>query len=307
MNKVVKDTAEAVCDIGDGATIMVSGFGLCGLPENLIAAMVQRGSKGLTLVSNNVGTNDFGLVFLLKSGQVRKVIGTYVGENKVFEKMALSGELEVELNPQGTFSERIRAGGAGIAGFFTPTAYGTPVAEGKEVRWFDGRPYLFEKALKADFAFVKAWKADRLGNLVFRRTTRNFAPMMAMAARTTIAEVEEIVEPGALDPDLVHTPGIFVQRVVKGARYEKRIEKRTVRGGDAAFDPDPKRERIVRRAAREMKDGFYVNLGIGMPTLVGNYVPEGVSIVLHSENGMLGVGPYPEAGKEDPDLVNASK
>ncbi|HXB53267.1 MAG TPA: CoA transferase subunit A, partial [Vicinamibacteria bacterium] len=252
MNKVMKDAAAAVKDIPDGASIMISGFGLCGIPENLIAALRDRGVKNLTLMSNNAGTNDFGITLLLQNRQVKKMIATYVGENKLFEKMALAGEIEVELNPQGTFAERMRAGGAGVAAFFTPTAYGTLVAEGKEVRWFGGRPHILETALRADYAFVKAWKGDPLGNLVFRRTTRNFGPVMAMAARTTIAEVEQLVPEGSLDPDAVVTPGIFVKRIFQGPRYEKRIEKRTLRG-QGGGEVDSKRERIVRRAALEMK------------------------------------------------------
>jgi len=202
---------------------------LCGIPEYLIKALQARGIGGLTVISNNAGVDEFGVGMLLRSRQVRKMIATYVGENKEFERQFLSGEIEVELVPQGTFSERIRAGGAGIGGFFTPTGYGTLVAEGKETRIIDGKPYVLEPPLRADFAFVKAWKGDRLGNLVYRRTARNFNPVMATAARVTIAEVEDLVEPGEIDPDHVVTPGIFVQHIVRGVRYEKRIEKRTVR------------------------------------------------------------------------------
>jgi 3-oxoacid CoA-transferase subunit A len=229
MNKVVPSAEEAVALVPDGATIMMGGFGLCGIPENLIAALHRRGSKDLTVISNNAGVDDFGIGVLLRARQVRKMISTYVGENKEFERQFLTRELEVELVPQGTFAERIRAGGAGIGGFFTPTGYGTLVAEGKETRVIDGKPYVLEAPLHADFAFVKAWKGDRAGNLVYRRTARNFNPVMATAAMVTIAEVEQLLEPGALDPDHVVTPGIFVKHILQGMRYEKRIEKRTVR------------------------------------------------------------------------------
>jgi 3-oxoacid CoA-transferase subunit A len=229
MNKVLSSPDEAVALIPDGATIMMGGFGLCGIPEHLIAALRRRGTKHLTIISNNAGIDGFGIGILLENRQVKKMISTYVGENKEFERQFLSGELEVELVPQGTFSERIRAGGAGIGGFFTPTGYGTLVAEGKETREIDGRHYVLEKPLLADFAFVKAWRGDRGGNLIYRRTARNFNPMMATAARTTIAEVESLVEPGALDADAIATPGIFVAHILQGAPYEKRIEKRTVR------------------------------------------------------------------------------
>jgi 3-oxoacid CoA-transferase subunit A len=232
MNKVVASAEEAVAQIPDGATIMMGGFGLCGIPENLITALHRRGIKDLTVISNNAGIDDFGIGILLRARQVRKMIATYVGENKEFERQFLTGELEVELVPQGTFAERIRAGGAGIGGFFTPTGYGTLVAEGKETRTIDGVRYVLEKPLHADFAFVKAWKGDPVGNLVYRKTARNFNPVMATAAKVTIAEVEQLVEPGAIDPDHVVTPGIFVRHILTGEKYEKRIEKRTIRKGD---------------------------------------------------------------------------
>jgi 3-oxoacid CoA-transferase subunit A len=229
MNKVVESADAAVQDVRDGATVMVSGFGLCGNPENLILALHRKGVKDLVLVSNNCGTTDLGLGVLLKARQIRKIVASYVGENKEFERQYLSGELEVELVPQGTLAERIRAGGAGIGGFYTATGVGTKVAEGKETRVISGREYLLELPLKADFALVYAWRADSWGNLVFRETTRNFGPMMAAAGKVTIAEVEQVVAPGEIDPDAVHAPGIYVQRVVKGERYEKWIERRTVR------------------------------------------------------------------------------
>jgi len=231
MNKVLRDADEAVAMVPDGATIMMGGFGLCGIPENLIKAVHSRGTSNLTVISNNAGVDDFGIGILLKARQVRKMISTYVGENKEFERQAIAKEIEVELVPQGTFAERIRAAGAGIGGFFTPTGYGTIVATGKETRVIDGKSYVLELPLHADFAFIKAYRGDRLGNLVYRKTARNFNPVMATAARITIAEVEQLVEPGQIDPEAVVTPGIFVKHIFQGAAYEKRIEKRTVRRG----------------------------------------------------------------------------
>ena len=229
VGKVVDSCAEAVADIADGAIVVVGGFGLCGIPENLIAALREHGARELTVVSNNCGVDDFGLGLLLANRQIARMVASYVGENAIFERQFLSGELDVELVPQGTLAERMRAAGAGIPAFYTPTGVGTPVAEGKETREFDGRAFLLERALGGDFALVKAWRGDTLGNLVYRDTARNFNPLAAMAGRITIAEVEELVEAGELDPDEVHTPGIFVQRVLEGPGYEKRIERRTVR------------------------------------------------------------------------------
>lgn len=229
MNKIVTNADEAIRDIQSGATIMLGGFGLCGIPENCIAALVRKGINNLTCISNNAGVDDFGLGFLLHTRQIKKMISSYVGENAEFERQVLAGELEIDLVPQGTLAERIRAGGAGIPAFFTATGYGTEIAEGKEIRNFDGRMYLMERGLTADFAIVKAWKGDAMGNLVYRHTARNFNPMMATAGKITIAEVEEIVPVGTLDPDRIDTPGIYVQRIFEGSNYEKRIEQRTTR------------------------------------------------------------------------------
>lgn len=229
MNKVVSGPKEALEGLKDSMTLMLGGFGLCGIPENSIAEMVEMGVKDITCISNNAGVDDFGLGLLLQKRQIRKMISSYVGENDLFEKLMLSGELEVDLIPQGSLAERCRAGGAGIPAFFTPAGYGTEVAEGKEVREFNGKPHILESALTADFSIVKAWKGDHDGNLIYKGTARNFNPMMAMAGRITVAEVEELVEPGELDPNFIHTPGIFVQRIFQGEKFEKRIEQRTVR------------------------------------------------------------------------------
>jgi 3-oxoacid CoA-transferase subunit A len=229
MDKRIASADAAIEKLTDGATILMGGFGLCGIPENLIAAVRRKGTKDLTIVSNNAGVDDFGIGLLLQQRQVKKMISTYVGENKLFEQLVLSGELQVELNPQGTLSERLRTGGAGIPAFYTPTGYGTMVADNKETREFDGRQYVLERAIRGNFAFIKAWKGDRWGNLIYRKTTRNFNPMMATAADFVIAEVEELVDLGQLDPDQVHTPGIYVNAVFQGSNYAKRIERRTTR------------------------------------------------------------------------------
>ena len=229
MNKVVKNVEEALIGVEDGMTLMIGGFGLCGIPENSIAELVKKGTKNLTCISNNAGVDDFGLGLLLQTKQIKKMISSYVGENDEFERQMLSGELEVDLIPQGSLAERCRAGGAGIPAFFTPAGYGTEVAEGKEVRIYNGKPHILEEALTSDFAIVKAWKGDTEGNLVFKATAMNFNPMMAMAGKITVAEVEELVPAGQLDPNHIHTPGIFVQRIFKGEKFEKRIEQRTTR------------------------------------------------------------------------------
>ena len=323
-NKIFASAADAIADIPDGASLCVGGFGLCGIPENLISALKEKGTTGLTAVSNNAGVDDFGLGLLLQSNQVKRMISSYVGENKLFEQQYLAGELEVELTPQGTLAERLRAGGAGIPAFYTPTAVGTLIEEGgfpikynsdgttaiasekRPSAEFDGRKYILERAIKGDYALVKAWKADTRGNLVFKRTSQNFNADCARAGKICIAEVEEIVEAGEIDPDDVHLSGVYVDRLVLGPSYEKRIERLTEDLGKTV-QLKGSREKIVKRAAKEFKDGMYVNLGIGIPTLASNYLPEGVSIELQSENGLMGMGPYPKPGTADPDLINAGK
>ncbi|KAJ5810023.1 Succinyl-CoA:3-ketoacid coenzyme A transferase 1 [Penicillium pulvis] len=332
INKVVASAEEAVKDMKSNSTVLAGGFGLCGVPDSLINAVRANSSiTGLTVASNNAGVDGSGLGLLLQSKQIKKMISSYVGENKTFERMYLTGEIELELTPQGTLAERCRSGGAGVPAFYTPAAFGTVVQTGdlplkhnadgtvalysqpRDVKVFDGKSYVMEEAIKGDYALIKAWKADKLGNCQFRFAAANFNGAMGRNAKMTIVEAEHIVEPGDIDPAAIHLPGIYVKRVIQSTT-EKKIEKYTFaqeEGADTSAlgkgDTANKRERIVRRAAKEFKNGMYANLGIGMPMLAPNFVDPSVEVTLQSENGILGLGPYPKKGEEDPDLINAGK
>ncbi|KAF2108699.1 hypothetical protein BDV96DRAFT_652635 [Lophiotrema nucula] len=332
INKVYSSAEAAIADMRGDSTLLCGGFGLSGVPDTLINQVKSTPSiKGLTAVSNNAGVVGMGLGLLLESKQVSKMVASYVGENKVLEQMYLSGELELELTPQGTLAERCRAGGAGIPAFYTPAAFGTVVQTGelalrhnkdgsvaqysqpRDVKVFQGKSYVMEEAIRGDYAFIKAYKADRLGNVQFRFSAQNFNGAMARNAKVTIVEAEHVVDVGEIPPNAIHVPGIYVDRVIQSTA-EKKIEKvvnakdpKDALGGLGSGDAASKRERIVRRAAKEFKNGMYANLGIGMPMLAPSFVDASVEVQLQSENGILGLGPYPQKGEEDPDLINAGK
>uniref|UniRef100_A0A915K4U6 Succinyl-CoA:3-ketoacid-coenzyme A transferase n=1 Tax=Romanomermis culicivorax TaxID=13658 RepID=A0A915K4U6_ROMCU len=325
--KFFDSTAQAVDDVRDGSSILLGGFGICGIPENLIDALVRKNSQNLTVVTNNSGQPDWGVGRLIRTKQIKRLIAAYIGDNREVEEQYLSGQLEVEITPQGTIAERLRAAGAGISAFYTRTGVGTLIQHGglplkygqngkielftepKEMRNFGGEDYIMERALQADFALIKAWKADTAGNLIFRKTARNFNPLMCKAAKISVAEVEDVVPAGQLDPDNVHVPGIFVDRIVKGHKYEKRVAKLVTKhsSNNGAIKETENRLKIAKRAAQEFKDGIYVNLGVGIPSLCLRFIPENVQFQIQSENGILGLGPYPEEGEVDPDLINAGK
>jgi 3-oxoacid CoA-transferase len=308
MQKVFASAEDALRGVVfDGMSVAAGGFGVCGIPERLILALRESGVQRLTVVSNNCGLPSFGLGLLLQTHQIRKMVSSYVGENPIFERQYLDGELELEFTPQGTLAEKLRAGGAGIPAFYARTGYATPLAEGKRIESFHGQPYVLEESITVDLAVVKARKGDTAGNLVFNKTARNFNPLCAKAARVTIAEVEELVEVGELTPEEVHLPGIYVHRIFQGDGYEKPIEVATVAGSSVGFKSNERREWIARRISKELKDGDYVNLGIGIPTLIANMVPEGIDVTIHSENGLMGMGPFPAESALDPDLINAGK
>ena len=308
MKPIYTDSAKALEGLTqNNISIAAGGFGLCGIPENLIKALRDSGARGLTVVSNNAGVDDFGLGWLLQTRQIKKMISSYVGENKLFEQQYLNGELELELTPQGTLAEKLRAGGAGIPAFFTRTGYGTSLTEGKPIQNFKDTDYVMEESITTDLGLIKAWKADKAGNLIFRYTANNFNAACAKAAKFTVAEVEEVVEIGELDPHQIHVPGSYIDRILLSEDLEKPIEQLTLADNMAVKGFSPAREWQAKRISQEFKDGMYANLGIGMPTLVANYISDDITVTLHAENGLLGVGPFPQEGQQDADLINAGK